>query len=111
VSINTDVAPVDFGKDGVDAAIQFGDGNWEGLHAELLFEDVIEPVCSPALLAMSPPMREPADLLRCCLLISRYRRVDWHDWLWLQVAAEGVPRSPDRTRARKPPRSTNPTLA
>lgn len=81
VNINTDVAPVDFGKDGVDAAIQFGDGNWEELHVELLFDDVIEPVCSPALLAMNPPMREPVDLLRCCLLLSRYRRVDWHDWL------------------------------
>lgn len=77
----TAVAPVDFSRDNVDAAIQVGTGDWPGMDSILLFEDEIQPVCSPALLANGPPIERPEDLLRYPLLHSHYRRRDWPDWL------------------------------
>lgn len=81
VEISTTVAPMNFNEVEVDAAIQFGDGNWSGIASEHLFDDVIEPVCSPALLRNGPPLKQIADLAQHRLLQSRYRRRDWFDWL------------------------------
>ena len=81
VRISTSVSPVNFAKEAVDGSIQFGDGKWSDGEAELLFNDVIEPVCSPTLLNSGPPIKSPQDLLAYPLIHSRYRRIDWQDWL------------------------------
>jgi LysR family glycine cleavage system transcriptional activator len=81
VEISTTVSPINFNETEVDAAIQFGDGHWPGIDSEHLFDDVIEPVCSPALLHGGPPLRKIDDLAHHRLLQSRYRRRDWFDWL------------------------------
>ena len=81
VEISTTVAPMNFNEVEADAAIQFGDGNWPGIASEHLFDDVIEPVCSPALLRKGPALESIADLAHHRLLQSRYRRRDWFDWL------------------------------
>lgn len=87
VRISTAVPDVDFDRDPVDMAIQFGDGRWPHVRADLLFPDQIEPVCSPGFLAQhAPERRHPESLLRQCLLVSHYRRKDWDDWL----AANGL---------------------
>jgi LysR family glycine cleavage system transcriptional activator len=75
------VAPVDFRRDPVDLAIQLGDGRWSGLQARRLMPDILQPVCSPRLLEAGPPLRVPDDLRRHRMLVSRYRRDDWKDWL------------------------------
>lgn len=80
------VAPVDFRRDPVDLAIQLGDGQWPGLEARRLMPDILQPVCAPrlleaGLLEAGPPLRAPEDLRRHRLLVSRYRRDDWRDWL------------------------------
>ena len=75
------VAPVDFRRDPVDLAIQLGDGHWSGLEARLLLPDILQPVCSPRLLETGPPLRRPDDLAGRRMLVSRYRRDDWRDWL------------------------------
>lgn len=85
------VAPVDFRREPVDMAIQLGDGRWSGLQARRLMPDILQPVCSPRLLESDPPLRVPDDLRRHRLLVSRYRRDDWKDWL------EGIGR-PDLLR-------------
>ena len=66
----TAVTPVDFARDNVDAAIQLGTGDWQGMDSVFLFADEILPVCSPALLAGGPPVKTSADLLRYPLLHS-----------------------------------------
>lgn len=82
VRINTAVAEVDFDRDPVDIAIQFGNGKWPHLQTDLLFYDEIEPVCSPRYLMENAPKGErPELLLQQRLLVSHYRRVDWDDWL------------------------------
>lgn len=78
--ITTAVAPADFAKEAVDAAIQFGDGKWPGVDATYLFGDEIRPVCSPAYLKESGPIRTTADVQRCRLIHSHYRQDDWPDW-------------------------------
>ncbi|WP_207001326.1 transcriptional regulator GcvA [Trinickia mobilis] len=81
VELSTTVAKINFNEVQVDAAIQFGDSNWPGVNCERLFQDVIEPVCSPVLLKSGPPLKSIDDLAHHRLLQSRYRRHDWFDWL------------------------------
>lgn len=82
VFINNAVPNVDFDRDDADVAIQYGDGHWPGTEADLLFKDELEPVCSPEYLAGFPgAANDPRLLLKGPLLVSRYRRDDWDDWL------------------------------
>ncbi len=83
VRISTAVPDVDFDRDAVDIAIQFGEGDYPQAVAELMFHDEIEPVCSPQFLARhaSPGRQLPVALLGQRLLVSHYRRTDWDDWL------------------------------
>lgn len=82
VRISNAVPDVDFDRDPVDIAIQFGDGKWPRCQTDLLFHDEIEPVCSPQYLAENTITgKHPESLLRLRLLVSHYRRVDWDDWL------------------------------
>jgi len=82
VRISTAVPDVDFDRDPVDVAVQFGGGNWPRVQTDLLFLDQIEPVCSPHYLTRhAPNPKYPESLLRQRLLISHYRSSDWKDWL------------------------------
>jgi LysR family glycine cleavage system transcriptional activator len=95
VRITNAVPDVDFDRDPADVAIQFGDGRWPRVQADFLFEDVIEPVCSPRYLAQLKNRRHPEALLAQRLLVSHYRRADWDEWLaatGLSAAAEGAER-------------------
>jgi LysR family glycine cleavage system transcriptional activator len=81
VVITNSVKDVDFDRDPVDLAIQMGHGAWQGVDTQFLFEDVIEPVCSPAFLRThAPEAAYPQALLRKRLLVSHYRRADWPTW-------------------------------
>jgi LysR family glycine cleavage system transcriptional activator len=82
VKITNAVPDVDFDRDKVDVAVQFGNGQWPQTQSIFLFADEIEPVCSPAYLKRhAPNARHPESLLRHPLLVSHYRRKDWADWL------------------------------
>lgn len=86
VRIVTAVSDVDFDRDGVDLAIQFGGGQWPRADADLLFSDEIEPVCTPAYLKQHGGIRRREQMLAEPLLVSQFRRSDWDDWL----AAQGL---------------------
>ncbi len=82
----------DFDQDDVDVAIRFGGGKYPGLAAHRLFGDVIGPVCSPALLASGPPLREPRDLLNHTLAHIEWTHqcVTWPNWrMWMTAAGVG----------------------
>jgi LysR family glycine cleavage system transcriptional activator len=82
VHITNSVLEVDFDRDFVDVAIQFGDGKWPGTQTDLLFRDEIEPVCSPRFLSEhASDKRHPERLLKQRLLVSHFRATDWDDWL------------------------------
>ncbi len=67
----------DFRNDGVDLAIRYGTGNYEGLISEKLFDDELFPTLSPALVRRAR-LRQPADLARVPLL--RIRQQPWAPW-------------------------------
>lgn len=80
LNISNAVAPVDFQKEEVDLAIQFGNGKWPGIESEILFRDLIQPVCSPAFRKRAG-LHSIDDLRTATMLHSHYRRTDWADWL------------------------------
>ncbi len=67
---------VDLVAEGLDYAIRFGDGTWQGAEAERVCRAPLSPLCAPAL---AQHLSEPADLLRLPLLRS-YRPQDWPAW-------------------------------
>jgi LysR family glycine cleavage system transcriptional activator len=87
VHVSTNMRYVDLLREGIDAAIRYGDGRWPGLRCERLMGETMLPVCSPALLRTGPPLARPADLARHTLLLSEARPDDWRYWL----ADAGVP--------------------
>jgi LysR family transcriptional regulator, glycine cleavage system transcriptional activator len=90
VRITTSTSLVDFRRDDVDAAIRYGRGHWPGVRAEWLMADELFPVCSPALLQGSKPLRCPKDLAHHTLLhTSGGYEDDWRLWL----TAAGLPAS------------------
>lgn len=79
----------DFERDDIDAGIRFGAGKYPGLSAHRLFENIIIPVCSPALLASGPPLKEPRDLFHHTLAHIDWSRqgVTWPNWsMWMHAA-------------------------
>ncbi|MDX8541207.1 MAG: transcriptional regulator GcvA [Mesorhizobium sp.] len=79
----------DFERDDVDIGIRFGTGKYPGLAAHRLFDNIIIPVCSPALLASGPPLNEPRDLFRHTLAHIDWSRqgVTWPNWsMWMHAA-------------------------
>ncbi|TGT69986.1 transcriptional regulator GcvA [bacterium M00.F.Ca.ET.159.01.1.1] len=79
----------DFERDDVDIGIRFGTGKYPGLVAHRLFENIIIPVCSPALLVSGPPLKEPRDLFNHTLAHIEWSRqgVTWPNWsMWMHAA-------------------------
>src|SRR4051812_30751437 len=71
VRITTSTALVDFRRDGVDAAIRYGRGQWPGLRADWLMADKMFPVCSPELLKGKKPLKSRRTSLTMCCCIPR----------------------------------------
>ena len=49
-NLDSSIERVDFADGRFDGALRYGPGNWEGVNAELLFEEWLTPVASPSLL-------------------------------------------------------------
>ncbi|NRP71283.1 Glycine cleavage system transcriptional activator [Ensifer psoraleae] len=61
----------------VDVGIRVGAGDWPGVHAELLLEQEIFPVCSPS---MAADLRVPADILKLPAVIDGHSMFTWEVW-------------------------------
>jgi LysR family transcriptional regulator, glycine cleavage system transcriptional activator len=81
VQLSASAAKINFARDNIDLAIQFGRSEWRNLEKKLLISDVIQPVCSPRLLRAHPELRTIDGLRNQQLLHSHYRMQDWDDWL------------------------------
>lgn len=76
---------VDFIADGVDAAIRFGQGNYDGLYCELLFDEIVLPLIAPSLFERMGGEANEKILLELNLLhddsLKIILGVDlWSDW-------------------------------
>lgn len=85
INFATRIRPFDFAREGLDAAIHFGEPVWPGAAAHHLMGETIVPVASPALVEREA-LREPADLLRVPLLQQVTRPRAWAEWM----AAQGL---------------------
>jgi LysR family glycine cleavage system transcriptional activator len=77
LDVRTSSLLADLSQDGLDMAVRYGPGHWEGLTAERLLEERLFPVCAPSLRDHCSFL-SPADLLRARLL--RDHRVPWSLW-------------------------------
>jgi LysR family glycine cleavage system transcriptional activator len=78
--------PADLARDGVDAAIRLGPGNYPGLKVDAMQEEWFSAVCSPAFRAAATGLNTPADLPRYTLLHDEPEprvpdEIDWARWL------------------------------
>lgn len=90
---------VDFATEDIDIAIRHGDGRWLGLNFERLFaQEMLFPVCSPALRARFGRFQSPQDL-RHAALISVGDRQGWRTWLGLAGLKDVTPSGPIFNRA------------
>jgi LysR family transcriptional regulator, glycine cleavage system transcriptional activator len=80
VRLSTSGALVDFIRDGIDLAIRYGEGGYQGVVSELLSEEDVTPVCSPELLRGKHPLRTPDDLRHHRLIHDNFR-IGWATWL------------------------------
>lgn len=71
---------VDFAREDIDIAVRHGDGTDLGLNITRLYTEELLPVCSPALLSGTHPLRQPSDLAHHTLLHMDHRQ-DWSKWL------------------------------
>jgi LysR family glycine cleavage system transcriptional activator len=80
VRLSTSGTFADFIRDGIDIAIRFGSGGYEGVVSEFLSGEDVSPVCSPELLEGEHPLRTPEDLRHHRLIHDNFR-IDWATWL------------------------------
>jgi LysR family glycine cleavage system transcriptional activator len=69
----TDVSQTD-----VDLRIRVGRGHWAGFKAELILEQRVAPLCTPA---MAATLQEPADILDLPKIIDGRAMFGWDVWL------------------------------
>lgn len=85
--LSTNNNRVDLAAEGLDYAIRFGGGAWQGTEATRLFEAPLSVLCLPALAAT---LHRPEDVLRHTLLRS-YRAEEWTNWFAAAGIAGPVP--------------------
>lgn len=81
IRLQASVSPIDLTTGAVDVDIRYNPGPPPaGCMLEQFPEDVIVPMCSPALANGLVPIREPKDLSRHILIHSEINIVGWRDW-------------------------------
>ncbi|HEV7251884.1 MAG TPA: LysR substrate-binding domain-containing protein [Mesorhizobium sp.] len=70
---------------GIDLSVRFGNGNWPGCVAHLLFAEQIVPVASATYAESLGQIRSPSDFINQTLLHARADDKSWFDWQqWFQ---------------------------
>jgi LysR family glycine cleavage system transcriptional activator len=86
IAVRLDVSShlVDFEREGVDAAIRSGNGNWPGLKSHLIGGGNFTVVCNPLYYERIGKPKSPADLVDCIFIGPR------DEWWPIWFAAAGV---------------------
>lgn len=93
IRFSTRLRPFDFEREGLDAAIHFGDAQWPGAVLHPLMGEVLVPVAAPSLIA-GEGWRRPADLGRATLLVQATRPRAWGEWF----ESQGIEAQPGQPR-------------
>lgn len=76
----------------VDVAVLHGENRWPGHDAELLFDEVVFPVCSPAYRRRLSRLSSPGDLVGAQLIDLEDENWTWINWrIWLTDLGIGLP--------------------
>jgi DNA-binding transcriptional LysR family regulator len=78
IRIDADVALVDPNASDVDVCIRVGRGDWPNVRAERLLDQLVFPVCSPAL---AERLRHPDDLAHVPIVREPTPMFGWDAWL------------------------------
>lgn len=78
IRIDADVSLVDPGSSDVDVCIRVGRGGWPNVKAEKLLDQLVFPVCSPAL---GENLRHPGDLAAVPIIREPTPMFAWNAWL------------------------------
>jgi len=70
---------IDLARDGIDAAIRYGRGRWDGVEADFLFEDLATPVAAPGLID-DPAAPPEAVLAKTRIIVNRSIPEEWTEW-------------------------------
>jgi len=89
VSVEASDLPINLARTNIDVAIRYGEGGYDDLHSQMLFTDLVTPVCAPQLLKN---LTKPIDLLSVSRLNYHWtgfsdRDPNWGKWF----RAAGVP--------------------
>lgn len=75
--ISSSQTAVDLSAGVADVGIRYGQGQWNGLEAELLFPETVTVLASPSLAYAD----DPRTLVeRSNLFLSQHRRINWESW-------------------------------
>lgn len=64
----------------LDCEIRYGHGRWPNLQCDLLLDEQLVPLCSPALLQRRPALSRVEDLAGLMLIYTGSRRTTWDTW-------------------------------
>ncbi len=78
IRIDADVSLVDPGSSDVDVCIRVGRGGWSNVKAEKLIDQLVFPVCSPA---MAEGLHDPRDLAAVPIIREPTPMFGWNAWL------------------------------
>ncbi len=87
VNLSTRLGPFEFGRERFDAAIHFGQRDWQGVAYLELAQERVAPVCAPGL--MPRAAARPGALLDLPLLHLESRPSAWEEWFETQGCAAG----------------------
>jgi LysR family transcriptional regulator, glycine cleavage system transcriptional activator len=91
LNLSTSYAIPNFNREDIDVAVCYGNGEFDGLDATLLFREDLTPVCAPSLLktiGKSADNLKVADLKGVTLLHSATCTLNWQSWLKFAGAPE-----------------------
>lgn len=93
IRISASLGLANFGPDGVDLAVRFGGGRYDGLTSTLLLEESFAVVCSPIFVDGTNQIKSPEDLRNHALIHVTGGQsapgTEWQEWLQT-VGVEGV---------------------
>ncbi len=89
VSVEATDDPINFARTNIDVAIRYGEGGYDELHSQMLFTDLVTPVCTPDL---AKNLLTPADLADVSRLDYHWTGFNERDPSWQKwFSAAGLP--------------------
>lgn len=86
------IKPHEFGYTRIDIGLQHGHATAAQIDVKLMLSDIVVPICTASLASGPYPLPPVANLKHHTFLHSRYRRLDWREWLSVSGVGTVKPR-------------------